>query len=112
MYVLSVGFKAHLCCSYFDFKIGGSGRRKLSIIPTDSEGYSTRLLKTASNNGKNIMFVIPLQEQLSTEPLPYDSAEFAKMPQSTCITCGSQMPLQLLPLHVEECNDILTVSCY
>jgi len=112
MYVLSGGFKSHLCCSYFDFKIGGSGRRKLSIIPTDSEGYSTRLLKTASNNGKNIMFVIPLQEQLSTEPLPYDSAEFAKMPQSTCITCGSQMPLQLLPLHVEECNDILTVSCY
>ncbi|XP_034068865.1 uncharacterized protein LOC117544148 isoform X1 [Gymnodraco acuticeps] len=89
---------------------GGSGRRKLSIIPTDSEGYSTRLLKTASNNGKNIVFVIPLQEQLSTEPLPYDSAEFAKMPQSTCITCGSQMPLQLLPLHVEECNDILTES--
>ncbi|XP_052011027.1 uncharacterized protein LOC127663465 [Xyrauchen texanus] len=89
---------------------GGSGRRKLSIIPTDAEGYSTRLLKSASNNGKNIVFVIPLQEKLSTEPLSYDSVEFAKMPQSKCITCGSQMPLQLLPLHVEECNGTLTES--
>ncbi|XP_028428556.1 uncharacterized protein LOC114552048 [Perca flavescens] len=32
------------------------------------------------------------------------------MPQSKCITCGSQMPLQLLPLHVEECNGTLTES--
>ncbi|MED6253317.1 hypothetical protein ATANTOWER_026422 [Ataeniobius toweri] len=51
------------------------GRRKLSIIPTDAEGYSTRLLKSASNNGKNI-FVFPLQEKLSTEPLSYDSVVF------------------------------------
>ncbi|XP_061582133.1 uncharacterized protein LOC133447318 isoform X3 [Cololabis saira] len=83
---------------------GGSGRRKLTIIPTDAEGYSTRLLKSASNNGKNILFVVPLQEKLSTEPLAYDSVEFSKMPQSKCIACGSQMPLQLLPLHVEGCD--------
>ncbi|XP_013884304.1 uncharacterized protein LOC106532729, partial [Austrofundulus limnaeus] len=89
---------------------GGSGQRKLSIIPTDAEGYSTRLLKSASNNGKNILFVVPLQEKLSTEPLSYDSVEFAKMPQSKCITCGSQMPLQLLLLHVEGCNGTLTES--
>ncbi|XP_035987592.1 uncharacterized protein LOC118560566 isoform X2 [Fundulus heteroclitus] len=89
---------------------GGSGRRKLSIIPTDAEGYSTRLLKSASHNGKNIVFVVPLQEKLSTEPLSSDSVEFAKMPQSKCITCGTQMPLQLLPLHVEECNGTLTES--
>ncbi|KAI9522844.1 hypothetical protein NQZ68_033186 [Dissostichus eleginoides] len=38
---------------------GGSGRRKLSIIPTDSEGYSTRLLKTASSNGKNRSNFLP-----------------------------------------------------
>ncbi|CAL8302702.1 unnamed protein product, partial [Arctogadus glacialis] len=88
---------------------GGSGRRKLSIIPTESEGYSTRLLESASNNVKNTMFIVPLQEQLSTEPLPYESAEFAKMPQSSCITCGSQMPLQLLQLHVEGCNGTLIV---
>ncbi|XP_038554096.1 uncharacterized protein LOC119887344 isoform X2 [Micropterus salmoides] len=89
---------------------GGSGHCELSIIPTDAEGYSTRLLKSASNNGKNIVFVVPLQEKLSTEPLFYDSVEFAKMPQSKCITCGSQMPLQLLPLHVEGCNGAVTES--
>ncbi|XP_036948040.1 uncharacterized protein LOC119016364 isoform X2 [Acanthopagrus latus] len=73
---------------------GGSRRCKLSIIPTDNEGYSTRLLKSVSNNGKDIVFVVPLQEQLSTEALPFDSPEFAKMPQSCCISCGSEMPLQ------------------
>lgn len=94
----------------FLFQIGGSGRRRLSIVPTEAEGYSTKLLKSASNNGKNILFVVPLQEKLSTEPLSYDSLEFAKMPQSKCITCGSQMPLQLLLLHVEGCIGTLTVS--
>ncbi|KAI2645019.1 E3 ubiquitin-protein ligase UPL1 [Labeo rohita] len=83
---------------------GGGGRRKLSIIPTDSDGYSTRLLKSMSNNGKNILFVVPLQEQLSIEPLPFDSVEFAKMPQSNCMKCGRKMPLPLLPLHIEECK--------
>ncbi|XP_073706232.1 uncharacterized protein [Garra rufa] len=83
---------------------GGGGRRKLSIIPTDCDGYSTRLLKSMSNNGKNILFVVPLQEQLSIEPLPFDSVEFAKMPQSNCMKCGRKMPLPLLPLHIEECK--------
>ncbi|XP_046891191.1 tripartite motif-containing protein 16-like isoform X2 [Hypomesus transpacificus] len=87
---------------------GGSGRRKLTIIPIDSEGYSTRVLKAASNNGKNTIYVVPIQEHLSTEPLPYDSPEFSKMPQSTCITCGSEMPLQLLPLHVGQCSGTIT----
>lgn len=90
--------------------IGGSRRCKLSIIPTDNEGYSTRLLKSVSNNGKDIVFVVPLQEQLSTEALPFDSPEFAKMPQSCCISCGSEMPLQRLPLHVEGCDGKVTVS--
>ncbi|XP_046901646.1 uncharacterized protein LOC124484669 isoform X1 [Hypomesus transpacificus] len=87
---------------------GGSGRRKLTIIPIDSEGYSTRVLKAASKNGKNTIYMVPIQEHLSTEPLPYDSPEFSKMPQSTCITCGSEMPLQLLPLHVGQCSGTIT----
>lgn len=88
---------------------GGSGRRKLSVLPTDLEGYSTRLLKSSSNNGKNTIFVVPLQEQLSTEPLPYDSVEFTNMPQSNCMTCSNKIPLSLLLLHVDECKRILTV---
>ncbi|XP_043086057.1 uncharacterized protein LOC122332742 isoform X3 [Puntigrus tetrazona] len=83
-------------------------RRKLTIIPTDSDGYSTRLLKSVSNNGKNTLYVVPLQEQLSTEPLPFDSVEFAKMPQSKCMKCERKIPLPLLPLHVKECNESVT----
>ncbi|XP_073690559.1 G2/M phase-specific E3 ubiquitin-protein ligase-like [Garra rufa] len=63
-----------------------------------------------SNNGKNILFVVPLQEQLSIEPLPFDSVEFAKMPQSNCMKCGRKMPLPLLPLHIEECKVTETKS--
>ncbi|XP_052450474.1 uncharacterized protein LOC128011792 [Carassius gibelio] len=89
---------------------GGERRRKLSIIPTDSDGYSTRLMKLVSNNGKNMLFVVPLQEQLSTEPLPIDSVEFSKMPQSNCMKCGMKIPLPLLPLHIKECNVTKTDS--
>ena len=96
---------------YF-FLPGGSGRRKLTIIPTDSEGYSTCVLKAASNNGKNTIYVVPIQEHPSTEPLPYDSPEFSKMPLSTCITCGSKMPMQLLPLHVGQSSGTITVRLY
>lgn len=98
------------CDSQLILPFGGGGRRKLSIIPTDADGYSTRLLKSVSNNGKNMLFVVPLQEQLSTEPLPYDSVEFAKMPQSSCMKCGKKIPLPLLPLHIEECKEAETVS--
>ncbi|XP_068076695.2 uncharacterized protein [Danio rerio] len=57
-----------------------------------------------------MLFVVPLQEQLSTEPLPYDSVEFAKMPQSSCMKCGKKIPLPLLPLHIEECKEAETES--
>ncbi|KAI7801370.1 hypothetical protein IRJ41_009459 [Triplophysa rosa] len=84
------------------------GAMKLSVIPTDSDGYSARLLKSVSNNGKNMLFVVPLQEQLAVEPLPFDSVEFAKMPQSTCMKCCRKIPLPLLPLHIEECKNTQT----
>ncbi|ROL41167.1 E3 ubiquitin-protein ligase TRIM39 [Anabarilius grahami] len=89
---------------------GNSGLRKLTLIPTDSDGYSTRLLKSVSKNGKNMLFVVPLQEQLSIEPLPYDAVEFAKMPPSNCMKCGKKIPLSLLPLHIEECKTTETES--
>lgn len=83
---------------------GGSGRRKLSMILTDAEGYTMRALKSASNNGKNVLYVVPIQEALSTDPLPYDAPEFCKMPQANCVSCGQKMPLQMLALHAEECS--------
>ncbi|XP_016341880.1 uncharacterized protein LOC107688673, partial [Sinocyclocheilus anshuiensis] len=83
---------------------GGSGRRKLSMLLTDAEGYTLRALKSASNNGKNVLYVVPIQETLSVDPLPYDAPEFCKMPKANCVSCGQKMPLQMLALHVEECS--------
>lgn len=74
------------------------------MILTDAEGYSLRALKSASNNGKNVLYVVPIQEKLSTEALPYDAPEFCKMPKANCVSCGQKMPLQMLALHVEECS--------
>ncbi|XP_030270512.1 uncharacterized protein LOC115580373 [Sparus aurata] len=47
---------------------------------------------------------VPLQEKMSTTPLPPDAAEFNKMPKASCKTCNSTMPLQMLALHVQECE--------
>ncbi|XP_062409026.1 uncharacterized protein LOC134099994 [Sardina pilchardus] len=95
---------------------GGSGQRKLMVVPLDAEGYTGRQLKSASNNGKNVIFLAPVQEELDTEPLPYNSAEFARMPQVACLVCNHSMPLQMLTLHAENCTataveqeDVVTV---
>lgn len=90
--------------------LGGSGQRKLNIIPIDSEGYSGRQLRVASNNGKNVLFLIPLQEELETSPLPFSSPEFSKMPKVACNSCSELIPLQMLALHSETCQT--AVSCF
>ena len=59
---------------------GGGGQRKLSLIPMDADGYSGLQLRSASNNGKIVLFLVPLQEDMDTEPLPFDAAEFSRMP--------------------------------
>ena len=66
---------------YFPYKLGVSGQRKLSVIPTDTECYSGLQLRSVSNNGKNIILLVPLQEATDTKLLPYDAAEFSKMAQ-------------------------------
>ncbi|XP_037399935.1 uncharacterized protein LOC108431952 [Pygocentrus nattereri] len=37
-------------------------------------------------------------------PLTYDALEFKNMPKSVCMTCGTSVPLQLLPFHIESCQ--------
>lgn len=70
----------------------------------DTEGYSGRQLRAVTNNGKIQLFLVPLQEELDTGPLPYDSAEFARMPQVPCLNCNASVPLQMLALHAENCQ--------
>ncbi|XP_077091358.1 uncharacterized protein LOC143742385 [Siphateles boraxobius] len=83
---------------------GGQGQRKLSVVATQSEGYTGRLLKTVTNNGKLILYIVPLQEELDASPLPHNAPEFSKMPKSSCKNCGVVMPLQFLALHIKSCN--------
>uniref|UniRef100_A0AAV2K1G3 HECT domain-containing protein n=1 Tax=Knipowitschia caucasica TaxID=637954 RepID=A0AAV2K1G3_KNICA len=83
---------------------GGNGQRKLTLVPMDMEGYNGRQLRAASNNGRNVLFIVPLQQELDTEPLPFDAAEFSKMPQVPCHICGTTIPLQLLALHADSCE--------
>ncbi|XP_073709377.1 uncharacterized protein [Misgurnus anguillicaudatus] len=83
---------------------GGSGQRKTTSLAQDSQGYTTKILKTSSNNGKNVIYIVPLQEEIDIVPLPYDAPEFHNMPKNICMTCGTSVPLQLLPCHLEDCQ--------
>lgn len=90
---------------------GGSGQRRMTLISMDTEGYSGRQIRSVSNCGKTVLFLVPLQEEMDTEPLPYNSAEFAKMPKVPCVTCNTTIPLQMLALHAEKCKQNSNVSC-
>ncbi|XP_063042089.1 uncharacterized protein zgc:112970 [Engraulis encrasicolus] len=84
---------------------GGNGRRHLSVVPPETEGYTASTLKTASGGGKTILYILPLQDELDLAPLSTDAVEFARMPKAECRTCHKVMPLQLLALHVTQCQN-------
>ncbi|KAI2646736.1 Acetyl-CoA decarbonylase/synthase complex subunit alpha 1 [Labeo rohita] len=79
-------------------------RHQLTVIPPESEGHTAKLLKSSSNNGRHMLFIVPIQDEIDTQPLPFDTPEFIKMPKSQCKTCGESLPLQALALHVESCS--------
>ncbi|XP_067289317.1 uncharacterized protein [Pseudorasbora parva] len=84
--------------------LGGSGQRKLMIVPPEADGYNGQYLKSSSGGGKITMFIVPLQEELDSVPLPSDAVEFQKMPKATCQNCSLTMPLQILAMHVKSCS--------
>ncbi|XP_070401380.1 uncharacterized protein [Nothobranchius furzeri] len=88
--------------------LGGSGQRKLSLIPPEAEGYNGSLLKSVTGGGKNMIYVIPLQEELDTSPLPPDALEFQSMPKASCKVCSATMPLHVLAVHVKSCVDLIS----
>lgn len=81
-------------------------------MPQGSQGYTAKILKASSNNGKNVIYIVPLQEEIDLTPLPYDAPEFQNMPKNICMTCGTSVPLQLLPCHLEDCQSNNTVSYF
>ncbi|XP_038149496.1 uncharacterized protein LOC119788870 isoform X2 [Cyprinodon tularosa] len=83
---------------------GGNGQRKTTPLPQSSVGYTSKILKSSSNNGKITIYIVPLQEKIDIVPLPYNAPEFENMPKNYCMTCGASVPLQLLPFHLESCQ--------
>lgn len=83
---------------------GGNGRRKLTVVPPDSEGYTGSLIKMATTAGRTALYMVPLQDELCLDPLPFSAEEFAKMPKVECRTCKTTMPLPVLYLHVKSCG--------
>ncbi|KAF4104406.1 hypothetical protein G5714_015393 [Onychostoma macrolepis] len=85
---------------------GGNGRRRISVIPLEAEGYKGSVIKSASGGGKNLLYIVPLQDELDMTPLPPDAPEFARMPKATCKKCKTLMPLQTLALHSDQCDSV------
>ncbi|XP_056461738.1 uncharacterized protein LOC130401774 [Gadus chalcogrammus] len=84
---------------------GGNGRRKLSAIALEAEGYTGSVIKRVSGGGKQLLYIVPLQDELDLTPLPADAPEFARMPTATCKQYKTVMPLQMLALHIDHCNN-------
>ena len=51
---------------------GVSGQRKTTPLLQGSQGYTTKILRSSSNNGKNIIYIV-LQEKIDKTLLPYDA---------------------------------------
>ncbi|KAJ8277580.1 hypothetical protein GJAV_G00076930 [Gymnothorax javanicus] len=82
---------------------GGNGRRKMSAIPLEAEGYTGAMLRNVSGSGKCTLYIVPLQDELDPPPLPANAPEFALMPKTSCKHCFAEMPLQMLALHDRKC---------
>nr|XP_055032086.1 uncharacterized protein LOC129420934 isoform X2 [Misgurnus anguillicaudatus] len=82
---------------------GGWGSRKLSLVAPDETGYTGMMLKSISRGGKSL-FIAPIQEELSTNPLPLNDEAFSSMPKATCQKCEVAVPLPLLTEHLKSCD--------
>ena len=63
-------------------------------------------LEVQLEGGKTMLYIDPLQDEFDLSPLPSDAQEFAQMPKAECKKCSKSMPLQILALHVKECNTV------
>ncbi|AWP02082.1 Hypothetical protein SMAX5B_002912 [Scophthalmus maximus] len=84
---------------------GGQGKRRLIMIPPDSDAYTGTLIRSATTAGKITLYISPLQHEFDLSPLPPDAIEFQSMPRAQCQTCNVSFPLQILALHVQECME-------
>lgn len=92
------------------FHSGGSGQRKLNIVAPEAEGYTgSYLIKTVG--AKGCLYIMPIQNTVDISPLPFSSKEFEKMPKARCAKCHTDMPVQLLAMHVQKCETDVWINC-
>lgn len=88
---------------------GGWGSRKLSYVSPDDAGYTGKLLKSVAQGGKKL-FIVPVQDNLSTSPLKLNDEAFNGMAKAKCQKCRVDVPLQLLQDHINSCS-VIEIDC-
>lgn len=91
------------CNFHLLFSVGGSGSRQLSLVDPDDVGYTGMMLKYLTRGAKTL-FIAPIQEELSTNPLQLTDEAFSSVPKATCQKCEVAVPLLLLTEHIKSCN--------
>lgn len=81
--------------------VGGNGRRRLTAVAWESEGYTGPVLRSATAGGKFMLYIAPLRKETDMTPQPVDAPEFRAMPKAACTQCKMAMPLHMLGLHVQ-----------
>ncbi|XP_041916301.1 uncharacterized protein LOC121680825 isoform X2 [Alosa sapidissima] len=81
---------------------GGRGRRRLTIVSPQVEGYTASQLKRASNSGRIMLYIVPLRGVLDDTPIAKRTLVF---PNGTCGICDQTVPLSLLASHAEKCRE-------
>ena len=71
----------------------------------DDTGYTGMMLKSVTRGAKHL-YIAPIQEELSTNPLPLTDEAFSNMPKAACQKCEVAVPLPLLTEHIKSCNVI------
>ncbi|XP_076854577.1 uncharacterized protein LOC143509606 [Brachyhypopomus gauderio] len=93
----------HGCCTK---QLEAQG--KLNVVSPEAEGYSGAQLATGYT-GKSCYYIMPIQGSLDTSPLPFTAEEFSRMPKAKCKNCQIPVPVQLLSLHVKDCQQTVNV---
>lgn len=91
---------------YMLFLFRWTGKAGLNLVPPESEGYSGSTIRCATGGGKTMLYIVPLQDEFDLSPLPSDAQVFSLMPKAECKKCFKMMPLQILALHVRECDTL------
>nr|XP_023661160.1 uncharacterized protein LOC111840491 [Paramormyrops kingsleyae] len=98
----------HDCGGYQLLRIRGSSRsRTLAVIDCPSNGYTPHYLCTSANIGQAIIYVRPLQKDISLQNLTQTQEdESLTQYMVTCMYCGQNFMMNHIQDHVDVCETI------